>query len=286
MQASKVLTLIAAGMCVCAAVFAEGLALFITGVNDWPTMEVVVMIGQSNMSMPNTTTNSLGVLCRNTNAPPYYYYRTAAHYGDEAYENKFDAVLPVSPARTNAWGPEITFGDALRADGRRFCIFKIANIGASLDDDWEKGNFTGMQLYHIMQEKWPTIRQRLYTQYHYRPYVRAFVMFQGETDAKTLASANAYEANLTNLIYSMRRDFGTNAHFFITRIARDVVTNNFQYISTIRAAQTNVAQSVYGCSFINTDDLAHRTAEDVHLSADGCMDYGYRVASNYMEVCP
>jgi PKD repeat protein len=98
----------------------------------------------------------------------------------------------------------------------------------------------------------------------------AVVWNQGETDAGTLAFANAYEANLTALIAAVRSNL-RDVPFVFGQLNSAYVLGSFT--STVRAAQAAVDAAVSRTTMVNQDSQSI-AGDGQHYTADGFVALG------------
>jgi len=106
------------------------------------------------------------------------------------------------------FGPEVTFSRKLIHAGYNPAIFKYTQGATSIHEHWLAPGAGGM--YDDMVTALNTAITALEAQGH-TVTVRGFIWIQGESDSNTDARANAYNANLTNLINDFRNNVVSNA---------------------------------------------------------------------------
>jgi hypothetical protein len=181
-----------------------------------------------------------------------------------------------------SFGPELSFGHELsRAmPDRNIILVKHAVGGTTLDGDWN-----------------PKHRGRLYDQLlrDYRAATQgrtvepAGVLWsQGGADAKAEASAQAYAANLKELIETFRNDLGVRDLPFYIGGARpeDPISNTlktrFPHASVVRAAFVDAQRNVPHVQIVSTVDLTMRS-DGIHYDTAGQLEFGKRLARAWLE---
>jgi len=114
--------------------------------------------------------------------------------------------------------------------------------------------------------------------------VAGFFWEQGGGDARDIDKANAYAANLTNLIASFRDDFADENMPFVIGRKNIATLDRHTYLETIRDSQIEVADADPFGSWVSIDDLTVRSPTDAHLNAEGQVDLGIRFANAYLSV--
>jgi hypothetical protein len=184
------------------------------------------------------------------------------------------ALQPYTTGNVPSMGSELTMGRMLRAAAPRFnYIGKFALGDSSLAQMW------------IPASTYPTNPgpPNLYSQLvsyistcvaNSRQPVGTFVWIQGETDATVSADANAYAANLTTFIDSLRSTFGN----FRVVIVELNAAHSYAYASIVRAQQASYVAGAANALLVNTDDIA-LGGDGIHYDARGQALLGYRVGA-------
>jgi hypothetical protein len=182
-------------------------------------------------------------------------------------------------ATTNDFGPEITFGRAM-ADawkGENIAIIKVGYGATTLAGDWNPDN-PGPRYTDLLNAVNTAMAE---LSVGYDAEIAGMLWMQGESDAFTLANAQAYEANLRNFIQSVRDDLGTeNLPFVIGQISDAAA---WTYGDTVQLAQWNVGQTMPFTTTILTNDLSLISN---HYDAAGQMELGYRFAAGMLTLIP
>ena len=115
------------------------------------------------------------------------------------------------------------------------------------------------------------------------------IWHQGEADATSLTNANAYEANLTDLISRVRQDVfgGNNAPFVIGSLSNSqdpsIETPGSSW-NVLRQAQESVAANDTQVGFVNTDGYTTRPNEAIHFDHEGQIDLGEGFAAEMLRL--
>lgn len=216
------------------------------------------------------------------------------------------------------FGPEFEVARVVAAarPGDTIHIVKYAPGGTALADPWDlTDSWKGYGAYAAMKQ-WVACARAA------KPgaKVAGFFWLQGESDAIKPAYAAAYEANLTELIKKVRKDFDApELPVIIGRIHPGHPDRNYgvvwggtkKGIDTVRAAQKKVAEAEANAAWIETSDLKLLTKEwiqkkgkdrktfndgvlvdlmdkekflaPVHFDADGIRTIGKRMAAAWLE---
>ncbi|MBV9662618.1 MAG: hypothetical protein JOZ37_01535, partial [Actinobacteria bacterium] len=113
------------------------------------------------------------------------------------------------------------------------------------------------------------------------PEVAGFFWMQGEEDAQTAPTAEAYSANLNRLITQVRTDFSADRLPFV--IGRIRVNNPATEVGNnlVRAAQNQAATRTPNVRTVSTDDLT-RISDQLHFDGPALVTLGNRFADAYL----
>lgn len=173
------------------------------------------------------------------------------------------------------FGPEAGLAYYLTLSGHRIAIVKYAYGGSKLSDTgnpdaygcWQVNANTALKHYPILINDWASQSIAAFKKAGYKPYIAAFVWCQGETDAHDLSEANAYKANLEQLLDNFKKDLHKtdslvdNMRVIITR-----TRNSYPYSNIVRKAQEDIANTYPNAYLIDSDkwpllnDNIHYTA--------------------------
>lgn len=205
-----------------------------------------------------------------------FYYKT---------EGNTAALTTLRPglSETSQFGPEILLGRRFAdlhssESGTRVVLIKYANGGTSLSSDWKAGGDAttagdGPE-YVIFQQ---TVGSGLAALAAAHPSAAieldAMVWMQGESDTNSLAAANAYQTNLTDLIADLRATYGARLPFVIGRLSDRQTANNATGMAIIQTAQDAVAASDPLAEIIDTNGFTLK-GDNLHFDANGQQSLG------------
>jgi hypothetical protein len=255
-------------------------------------VDVVIMSGQSNM----TGLGSVSALTSPYNAPQN---DVQLYWGDAGqddpsgtpYAGHIYGLESLKPNRGNngqgCFGPELSFGRKV-ADtqpSRHLAIIKQARSGTTLYNDWNPVDDS-----HGIKPQWHRFTDQVAVALQamrnagQEPHIKAMLWLQGEDDATNTTYANAYQSNLTAFIAAVRSNLSVpDLPFVIARIQSH--QPRAPGLSTVRAAQVNVAATVPHVSWFNTDDLPLQ-GDATHFTSAGQITLGQRFAGAYLTAVP
>ena len=105
----------------------------------------------------------------------------------------------------------------------------------------------------------------------------ACLWMQGESDSRYETAAAQYQSNLQRLIEQMRADLQQAEMQFIIGMVNPSPAR-FAYLSTVRAAQTQVAQTMPRVSLVDTEGLT-KHEDELHYDSAGQLELGRRFAN-------
>jgi len=147
-------------------------------------------------------------------------------------------------------GPELSFGVAkATAIGKTIGLVKWAVGGTTLAVDWVAG--TGPQYVTLKARVQAALNY--WNSNNYIPTIKGFLWMQGESDAQTLAYANAYNANLQAFIAQFKTDFASSLSGSFVFAIGGLGAISYTYTSTVQAAQAAVGALGGNATFTNTD---------------------------------
>lgn len=221
---------------------------------------------------------------------------------DPIYQPSFQNVwVLLQPGLGYEFGPEVTFGNGLDVNlpTQNIAIFKCAYGGTNLHTQWKapdaNGNGAG-ELYIEFMDYYDDAIAGLHPVFE--PVVMGMTWMQGESDADTVAHANAYQQNLTEFINSLRSDLATPDMPFVIGKISDVGKNQYgnpmwPYAAIVRQAEQNVADSMLNVEVIETNDLPLWPAplslpwppeSPAHYDTNGIIEMGYRFADSILSM--
>ncbi len=180
----------------------------------------------------------------------------------------------------NDIGPEVGFGytiNNLFPDDDIYLI-KHGALSTSLAAQWNP-NGSGAE-YNIFKSRVNTAMADL-TAGGLSPEIAGMIWMQGESDAYNATYGAAYEANLTNLINTVRSDFTTPDMQFVVGRITDLSVYGFPAVPQVRTAQETVPGVVGNSSWIDTDDIEQAAAAPGHYNAAGQIVLGTRFANEF-----
>lgn len=231
--------------------------------------DLVVLAGQSN-ARGNALLSSL--------ASPYEQPYPGVRFYDSTplshRSREWGDLGPVTSFEGYGFGCEVSLGRDLAADPGwpNPAIYKCAKGSTNLAVDWAPNTGESWlelrDVYARAQAALPVAGSTLVP--------RAFVWIQGESDSAVLAYANAYEANLTAFIASIRTLFGVpDLGFWIVRLT---TPNSFgPYEDTVIAAQNAVAAADPNVYIVPPPSPL---PDGVHYSAAGLVSIGQVLAAS------
>jgi hypothetical protein len=244
-------------------------------------IRVYVFAGQSNMVGPDTDATDLARIAPSTavRTPRVLFWGPTADFPTSWAPLR--APTEVLQAKTRkGFGPEIGAAQMLARSHARstIAIVKFAKRGTNLADDWNPSRSGGLyaQMIRRAQDAVAALKRTWAA-----PVVLAgFFWMQGESDSIHRAWADAYRANLTELVRAVRRDLHTpELPVVLGRIAdlRLQLAPRFRYSDVVRRAQLDVARTVANTSLVSTDGLEHASTARIHFSSRGTYELGRRL---------
>lgn len=228
--------------------------------------KVFLLAGQSNMG-GNGVVAGLPA--------PYNVQQTAVNFWSANAWGPLKGGFGNTPAH---FGPEVTFGYTLRNlfPTDNIYLVKYGLTSTSLAVQWNP-NGTGA-CYNTFKTTAKAAIDNLRNA-GLAPTIAGMIWMQGEEDTYTDATAAAYEANLKNLISSVRRDFETpDMEFVIGRILS--TTGPGANNTLVQHAQMTVPGEVGHASWFTTDDLQNSGG---HYGTQGQIDLGIRFANQFVQ---
>lgn len=227
---------------------------------------VYIIAGQSNASGFAQTTDPMSTFERRVLAPndDVYYRPTTGQVQD---------LQPVENHGAMTFGPELSFGNYIPfRSAERVAIVKYAVGSTDLEEDWDPD--TG-SMYALMMNRTLSTLNYLESLGH-SPTIKGFNWIQGEEDARVQNYALNYESNLEDLFNSVREDLSDPT---LPIVLARINAPGRLYRDLVRDAQVEVAESMEGISWIDTDSLPLRDA--VHYSGKGQYELGKDFAEAY-----
>lgn len=227
-------------------------ACLVSATSLWSQTEVkvVLMAGQSNMQ-GYAKASGLPANLQAPNSEILYYDGSA----DSKTRNTLMPLQPNSTSSGTYFGPEITLGSTLLAANpdTTYALIKYGDAGKNLHTQFRApypGDLDGGTNYLAMRLTFDTALQALVAA-GYTPEIIGMVWLQGESDASTLAGAEAYDENLTDFVSDMRSHYGEDLPFVIGGIGYTTAA----YRDTVMAGQMSVADAMPNVSYFDNDDI-------------------------------
>jgi hypothetical protein len=250
--------------------------------------DVYLLGGQSNMDGRGGNNHLIGVLAPwsqpQTNVriwyanPMNYNHPLTPNYntGWRVLEPGFSLPGNFSPkpVPSPCFGPELSFVTSLAAanPSQHLALIKVTQGGTDLNADWKPSNgYMYICLTNTARAALEALASEGAT-----CTLRGMIWHQGENDSTGSAATN-YEANLTELISSLRRDLGVAN---LPVVVGELATNKS---AVVRQAQFNVAQNLPYVGFASADAL--QTIDSTHFDSAGVVTLGQRFAAA-LEVPP
>ena len=137
---------------------------------------------------------------------------------------------------------------------------------AALADDAEKGALYQRLIHHAKQ-----------VIHGENVHLHACLWMQGESDSRYPSAAAQYQRNLARLIADLRQDLDQPLLQFVIGLVNPA-PSRFACLSTVRAAQLQIAESVPKASLVDTDGLT-RHDDELHYDSAGQLELGRRFAN-------
>lgn len=179
-------------------------------------------------------------------------------------------------AKFSHFGPEVSFAHAIsRAfPNDKHIIIKHVATGSSINQ-WLPGSglFAGL------------LRQRGFVKVGTQgnsltnKKVDAIIWMQGEKDARSVANANQYEANLKHFITGIRKQLHSPRSVFIMGQINPE-DPAFAMLDTVQQAQVNIQRTLPRVKLVSTHGLG-KTYDHVHYNTQGQLELGKRFARAY-----
>jgi len=187
--------------------------------------------------------------------------------------------LPDKGSDNERLGPEISFAHKLAKafPNDRIAIVKVAFGGMSLADQWKPGSGNVYRRFIVTSKGAVKSLKSSGDPYE----VAGMIWMQGESDAEDRASAEAYEANLNELIRLVREELEAPAlPVVIARTSDELLKAtqwNFAYTKIVQQAQETVAQNDANVYLIRIDDMP-TLSDHTHFPPDAYFEIGNRFA--------
>jgi len=224
---------------------------------------------------------------------PFYWHRTqtTSNVG-HLTEDAWISLAPgsghgtTSPVYAKEFGSELSFGRTMAdADPSvNIALIKYTHGGTNLHTQWSASGTMYASFLATAQAGLAALTSAGHTY-----ELGGMIWHQGEADAGTLTNANAYEANLNDLISRVRQDVfgGAKAPFIIGSLSNSqnasIETPGSSWY-VLRQAQESVAQNGIHVGFVNTDGYSTRPDDAIHFDHAGQIDLGEGFASEMLRL--
>lgn len=242
-----------------------------------PTVDIHILAGQSNMDGRANSDNA--PLARALPPQDLTFHADAVIDSGTYILSAWDmrvlrpsAGIVNSPNHPNAFGPELSFADALpdhtpqQTPATITLIIKHARGGTSLNDDWSSVGQDRIALLNAVDRALTLFQDAGYT-----PTVKSFSWVQGETDALSEDAATSYAANLQDLIDAVRALTSDDIRIAIAELNPAAGPHAAKIIEQ----QRRTAGSDPRIALVNTDDLTR--LDDLHYDARSTVILGRRL---------
>ena len=240
--------------------------------------KVFILSGQSNMSGGGDVVADIAIdaavgdKVRIWDATDVWGKR--ANPGKWASLNEIQALK--KEGRANKIGPEFGFAKAMSElyPAEEIHLIKVSKGGTAID--WWLPNANGKENGHTaLQANLQNALEKIEGDYE----IAGMLWMQGESDAKKLEDAEAYEKKLQQLIALMRKETGkSELPFVIGRLSSRILESpkfKMPFVKTVQSGQAAVAANDKHAYVVNTDDLSQRD-DLVHFDQEGQMRLGQR----------
>ncbi len=180
--------------------------------------------------------------------------------------------------RSGHFGPEVTFARCLKEAGYNPAVFKYTLGSTSIAQDWRGPGDGGM--YDQMVANFKRASELLRKQGH-TIHARGFVWIQGESDAATRETADAYQARLRMLLDDLRRNVIRNPELTIILGVDEqhpYVVTHPQVVHAQQALAKEMKQVVF------TSMIGLEKADPTHLTPKGLEEHGRRIFAAYRKI--
>lgn len=198
-------------------------------------------------------------------------------WNGKAFETMRPGDNTGTPLNPQAWGPEVAFARAWRADhpaGRLFIVKSVKGstaLARNPELDWSPQSG---ELFALTGDRIHAAQAGL------KLPVSAILWMQGEEDATRPDWAQAYEANLSAALSAMRAGWAqTDTPLILGRIGR-----GFPYAEQVRQAQARVQAHTPRSALVDTD--AYPLQDGVHYAAAGQMALGADMHRAFRSLVP
>jgi hypothetical protein len=217
-----------------------------------------IFVGQSNMVGKRCRAEELPAQLQQVNSYALF------------FQAKTKSWVAIAPGRTepSGFGPEIAFASVMAEQlGHSIGIIKHSRGGTNLHRQWNPAD--EKSLFGELTKKVKAARAA-------RPIeVVGMLWVQGGADSKTKLMANAYSANLKQLVTRSRVEFGTPEMAFLSGRIPAKSDKVKPFWKAVRQAQQDLKMDNY--AWVNCDDIT-TGSDGIHYDAKGMVTLGQRQA--------
>lgn len=271
------------------------LLTFVIAISNMATAEIIpvfVFAGQSNALARRADYTQLTGGLSSWTAPQSNVLFAGPQGEGENGIPTWQAIQPVN-ATLSSFGPELSAGKTIAtALNQTVAVTKFAVGSTYLADKtlanqtWNPSKSGGLYS-QMLSRVQSSLTQLPLQQPGKTGQVAAFFWMQGENDAIAAVDANAYQANLTSFISSVRSDFNNpNLPFIFGQIN---VSDNPSWAANsivIRQAQANIAALDPHAYLVGTDTFGRVAGDFVHFNTQGVIDLGVGFGNAYLAAVP
>lgn len=248
------------------------------GLTCKPALWVFLLAGQSNM-VGLGFNDELPAGQQGPVAGAHIFYDDSIHPNSHTLQ-----WLPLAPGFgvfESRFGPELSFGRRVREiwPDRTIAIIKVAEGATALEDRWAAG--TG-DLYQLLVSHVEAEMQAIAQDW--RPQIAGLLWMQGESDAMSLSSANAYGNNLHAFLVSLRADLEVAGMPATAGLIHP--DGGWPYASVVRNHTVGVADGLGQVSAVETADLPTQPADQAHYTSQSFITLGQRFAEAATAMVP
>lgn len=261
---------------------------------DSTFLPIVFLCGQSNMEgVPADA--SLPAIFKDTMLNANVFYKPNNASEDDG------SIESLKYSLNNNWrnpafffGPETGIAYYLSRLGHKVAIVKYAYGGSKLSSVgetnygcWQVNSNIALNHYRILIDNWAKPSIVHFRKAGYKPYIAAFIWCQGETDAHDIAAANAYEANLRQLLNQFKKDMYKSDSLVATmRVIITRTRDSYPYSKLIRKAQENIASTYLNAYLIDSDQWPLLSDNIHYTSTTQAQLHGKAIADILTKIIP
>jgi hypothetical protein len=274
-----------------------GMWLLAAGIAQAEHYRVYLLGGQSNASGRGDASELTSPLnAAQTDVQFYWHKELSTVNGNLTQDTWLDLQSDSGQGKTNPdghtveFGSELSFGKTMAASNStvNVAIIKFGYGGSNLHTQWDAGG-----IHYITFTNTVAAGLAALTSAGHTYEAGGMIWIQGESDAGTTDNANAYEANLSNLVDRVRADVfggettgGYSLPFLISRLSdSQLPALDYTMANIVMEAQVSVATNGRQTAWVDTDGLSVYTgsdAENIHFDAAGQIAIGEACAAEML----